>query len=297
MEIEWLEMLPDATVARAVERGAARVGETGTRFLVGTSFERVVAELTGRPYNAERTGGEVGARTLRGSDGNPIILIGPVTLGEGEAVIERTVVHESGHAMMLRRGEDLDQIALRDLPLATSFILQLADIAIGEFRAELFVRDLGYPDLSRHEDRLVGFSIDPVRIASAPETAAPRVYAQMMAPVLQEYTITLANAAAWDQRPGPESLEHLFDGGSWSTLIDYLRAIPTASEPVGAELHTELVRKMHPLIDEALLDFGFEWVTEPNGSSSFYRIVSDELLEARFRGASEWLSAHTGPEA
>lgn len=295
MAIEWLGLEPDAAIQGAVERGLACFGGPPSRVVIAADLARVVSEFTGLPYETVRTGGEVGGRTLLDSEGEPVIFLGLALLEEGVSATERTVVHESGHASMLRRGEDIDDNDARSMPFAVGFILQMASIAMAEYRCERLVRSLDYEDTNNHDDRLIGHAIDPAEIAADPDCANPGTFGRWMAPVMQQYIVDLATAAAWGVLPGPDGMIPLFDNGSWEPLLSHLRASPDASVPLGTDRFAALVREACPLLADVLVDFGFEWVDGDDGAIYFLRRASDETLNQRLDAAAAWYRTQSHP--
>src|SRR3954471_3417406 len=97
------------TCLDAMQRGVRAMGAPDVEVIVTDDFDATVRDLLGsRTYSSDRGTGTVGAKTFNTPAG-PVIVVNSLTVQDlDDAVVERLLVHESGHVLINSRGETLE---------------------------------------------------------------------------------------------------------------------------------------------------------------------------------------------
>ncbi len=184
------------------------LGSPALEVVAAEDFNGAVRELTGSTtYSADRGTGTVGAKTLLTAAGSVIVVNTKVLTDTDLALVERTLAHETGHALIDGRGEVVEGRR----GLASSdwawHLLCIAGFAMQEVRCERAVGGLGYPatDGAGAEhlvEVLHATTLELLQAIQDPTCEDPWVFMQAVIQLLDRLTKVLAYVAAESLRTG-----------------------------------------------------------------------------------------------
>ncbi len=271
------------------------LGGPALEVVAAEDFDGAVRELTGSTtYSADRGTGTVGAKTLDTAAG-PVIVVNTKVLTDTDlALVERTLAHETGHALIDGRGEVLE--GRRDLAGSdwAWHLLCIAGIAMHEARCERAVGGLGYPaPYSSTAEHLVAVlhetTLELLQAIPEPTCEDQWVVMQAVIPLLDRLTKVLAYAAAEALRAGEApaiatqgvlavDAWQEYVAPTWERRLALYRNLPPATVAMPeADWHQSLVQGA--LLEHDLLRcLGFEFEDSLGGGYGFYRRVDDDRL-------------------
>lgn len=276
------------------------LGSPALEVVAAEDFDGAVRELTGSTtYSADRGTGTVGAKTLATATG-PVTVINTKVLTDTDlALVERTLAHETGHALIDGRGEVVEgRHGLASSEWAWH-LLCIAGFAMQEVRCERAVGGLGYaPTGSASAEHIVevlhATTLELLQAMQDPACKDPRVLMLAVMELLDRLTKVLAYAAAESLRTGEAPAiaaqgvfaldawqEHV--APTWERRLALYQGLPSATAAMPeADWHQSLVEGA--LLEHDLLRcLGFEFEDAASGGYGFYRRISDDRLAGWFQ--------------
>ncbi len=276
------------------------LGSPTLEVVAAEDFDGAVRDLTGSTtYSADRGTGTVGAKTLVTAAG-PVIVVNTNVLTDTDvALVERTLAHETGHALIDGRGEGVEgRRGLASLDW-TWHLLCIAGFAMQEVRCERAVGSLGYPatDTATAEhlvEVLHATTLDLRQAMHDPTSEDPWVFMQAVIQVLDRLTKVLAYAGAESLRTGEApaitaqgvlALDawQEYVAPTWERRLALYQSLPPATAAISeADWRQSLVEGA--LLEHDLLRcLGFEFEDSVGGGYGFYRRVDDDRLASWVR--------------
>jgi hypothetical protein len=286
---------PSAPWRAAVERGVRALGSPALEVVAAEDFDGAVRELTGSTtYSADRGTGTVGAKTLATAAGPVIVINTKVLTDTDPALVERTLAHETGHALIDGR----DEVVEGRRGLARSdwawHLLCIAGFAMQEVRCERAVGGLGYShtDSATAEhivEVLHATTLELLQAMQDPACEDPWVFMQAVMQLLDRLTKVLAYAAAESLRTGEApaiaaqgvlALDawQEYVAPTWERRLALYQSLPPATAAMPEADWNQFLVEGALLEHDLLRCLGFEFEDAVGGGYGFYRRGGDDRL-------------------
>jgi len=289
------------TCLDAMQRGVRAMGAPDVEVIVTDDFDATVRDLLGsRTYSSDRGTGTVGAKTFNTPAG-PVIVVNSLTVQDlDDAVVERLLVHESGHVLINSREETLENRHHLASEEWQWWLLCLGGFAMHEARCERSAADLGYPftdsSSSQHlAEVLHASTVDIHLLLVDPASADVRHLGQSVLAVVDRLTKVLAYTAADVLHTG-RSVDLSAEGPSaqadwdelvaptWAQRLALYAKLPAATERLDAAAWDDFLTASLALEASLLSDVGFVFESSDQGYG-FHRRISDDVCTDRYRRA------------